>query len=73
MKIDAAFFLFQGLKFELDESNSIITRKIKNRYLVLHKIKDNGDKSPLIIDYLEGGILDYEKDRVLIKDLIASD
>lgn len=73
MKINAVFFLFQGLKFELDESNSIITRKIKNRYLVLHQIKDNGDKSPLIIDYLEGRILDYEKDRELIKDLIASD
>jgi hypothetical protein len=69
--IDTISFMFQGLRFEIDESNNIVSKNTKNRFLILQQIMENGEKHPLIIDYLNGVILNNEKDKNLINELIA--
>jgi len=56
-RIGSVYFLFQGLEFELDDEKNIIKKNVDNRYLILNKINENGDKVPFIIDYISGKIL----------------
>lgn len=43
-RISSINFLFQGLKFELDDEKNIIKKNADNRYLILNRIKENGKK-----------------------------
>lgn len=69
--IDTVFFLFQGLKFEEDQSSNIVFKNVKDQYLILYELNSTDESNPFIIDYLSGELLNNERDKNVIKELLS--
>jgi hypothetical protein len=62
-------FLFQGYQLKVDANNQIIKYDIDNRYLVLERNQKKTKNDYLIIDYIEGRLLDDVMDKEKIEEL----
>ncbi len=64
-------FLFQGYKFKTSSDGQIIKKQLKEKYLLLYKIRSDNSEEPIIIDFDKGILIDRNNNRKLFNELIS--